>query len=302
LRKFPRGKNRLKQQYQQFKRTVRFIKKEGFQRTYILNEDELQSLEIARQENPLDVGVGIDFIGDIHGCFDEFIELLQQLGYEKNTDGFYRHSEGRKILSLGDVMSRGPCSLETLQFFLKHVRAGLCYMIDSNHGWKIARWLDGRTVKLANGDEKVEAEFQQYENQFGKEASVRLKHEVKEMLLAAKSHLVVQKNGVTVAVATHAGIKDHYIGKQSQRIADFCRYGDAEGLDEHGKPIRKDWTIHHHTGELIIWGHDPKPQPMLVNNTLNIDQGVVFGGSLYHLWDRLSWAGKPNPLKAAECQ
>ncbi|MDF2787959.1 MAG: polynucleotide kinasephosphatase, partial [Neobacillus sp.] len=34
------------------------------------------------------------------------------------------------------------------------------------------------------------------------------------------------------------------------------------------------------SSELILWGHDPKPQPLLVNNTLNIDQGVVFGGSL----------------------
>ncbi|MFL6517294.1 MAG: AAA family ATPase, partial [Bacillus sp. (in: firmicutes)] len=71
-RDFPRGKNRIKQQYQHFKRTLRFIKKEGFHRTYILDEAELETLDIGRQSNPLfiDVGNGIDFIGDIHGCFD----------------------------------------------------------------------------------------------------------------------------------------------------------------------------------------------------------------------------------------
>ncbi|WP_180230100.1 polynucleotide kinase-phosphatase [Bacillus sp. AFS073361] len=281
-RDFPRGKNRLKQQYQHFKRTLRFIKKESFHRTYILDERELEALDIGRLANSffIDVGNGIDFIGDIHGCFEEFIELITKLGYEENEEGLFHHPEGRRILSLGDVMSRGPRSLETMQFFKKHVDAGIAYMIDSNHGWKIARWLDGRKVNLAHGDEKVEAEFLEYERELGKEATEQLRADLKELLLASKSHLVIQKNGVNVAVATHAGIRDGYIGKQSQRISDFCRYGDSEGIDENGKPRRKDWTIDHRSQELIIWGHDPKPQPLLVNNTLNIDQGVVFGGRL----------------------
>ncbi|WP_442852807.1 polynucleotide kinase-phosphatase [Bacillus sp. UNC438CL73TsuS30] len=281
-REFPRGRKRIKQQFQQFQKTLRSIKKEGFQRYFILNEEEIRDLEIHRLENlmVIDVGNGIDIIGDIHGCYDESIELLGELGYAENQQGYYVHPDGRKILSLGDIMSRGPRSIDTLQFFQKHVEAGLAYMIDSNHGWKIARWLDGRQVTLAHGDEKVEAEFENYEKRFGKEASDTFKKQLKEMLLEAKSHYIIQKNGVNVAVAVHAGIKDYYIGKQSQRISDFCRYGDTDGLNENGKPVRKDWTLYHKSSELILWGHDPKPQPLQINNTLNIDQGVVFGGRL----------------------
>lgn len=44
--------------------------------------------------------------------------------------------------------------------------------------------------------------------------------------------------------------------------------------------MRKDWHISHKKSSLIVWGHDPKPQPLLINNTINIDQGVVFGGAL----------------------
>lgn len=282
VRDFPRGKNRIKQQYQHFKKTLRSIKKEGFRRCYIFGEEELQVLNVNRLGNPLliDVGNGIDFIGDIHGCFDEFIEILSKLGYIENEEGYFIHPEGRKILSLGDVMSRGPRSIETLQFFQKHVTAGLAYMIDSNHGWKIARWLDGKNVKLAHGDENVKAEFDEYEIKFGIEESERLKEQIRDLLLEAKSHYIIQKNGVNLAVAVHAGIKDHYIGKQSPRISDFCRYGDTDGIDDNGKPIRKDWSIAHQSSELILWGHDPRQHPLLVNNTLNIDQGVVFGGSL----------------------
>lgn len=196
----------------------------------MLGEDELQVVNVSRLENPLyiDVGTGIDFIGDIHGCFDEFIEMLAKLGYQENEEGFYIHPEGKKILSLGDVLSRGPKSIETLQFFQKHVEAGNAYMIDSNHGWKIARWLDGKNVKMAHGDENVAAEFEEYEREYGSEKVEELKGQIKELLLQAKSHYIIQKNGINAVVAVHAGIKDHYIGKQSPRISDFCRYGDSE--------------------------------------------------------------------------
>jgi polynucleotide kinase-phosphatase len=312
-RDFPRGRNRIKQQYQHFKTTLRSIKKEAFRRTYIVGEEEIQVLNVKRLENPLviDVGKGIDFIGDIHGCYEEFIEVLIKLGYAENQEGYFIHPEGRKILSLGDVMSRGPRSLETLQFFQKHVAAGLAFMIDSNHGWKIARWLDGKNVTLAHGDENVAAEFEEYEAKFGTEATTLLKEQVRELLLNAKSHYILQKNGANVAVAAHAGIRDHYLGKQSPRISDFCRYGDTDGQDENGKPIRKDWTSGHRSSALILWGHEPKPQPLMVNNTLNIDQGVVFGGSLtayryperkfYSVKAKEDYAKVPdNPLKEWE--
>lgn len=103
---------------------------------------------IRKTQNPLhlEVGNGIDIIGDIHGCYDEMIELLERLGYEKDHQNLYIHPEGRRFLSLGDIMSRGPESLKTMEFFMRHVNENLAYMIDSNHGWKIARWLEGKML------------------------------------------------------------------------------------------------------------------------------------------------------------
>ena len=280
-REHPRGTSRIKQQHQVFQKEKRFIKKEGYAERYVISNTEM--VQIKRNvENPLhlDVGEGIDMIGDIHGCYDEMIQLLEKLGYEKNEQQLYVHPTGRKFLSLGDVMSRGPKSLTTLQFFLNHINAGLAYMIDSNHGWKIARWLDGKKVTLNHGDELVESDFKQYEAEFGQGQAKELKGQLKQMLLKAPSHYVLTKKGIPTVVCTHAGIKDKMIGKQSRAISDFCRYGDSDGLDEKGKPIRKDWTIHHQTSISIVWGHDPKQKPLIVNNTINIDQGVVFGGAL----------------------
>lgn len=277
----PRGKRRIRQQYQVFKKEKRFIKKEGYHAAYFVhNSDEIEVKRHYQNPIELDVAKGIDIIGDIHGCFDELIEVLEKLGYEQNHENFFIHPEGRKFLSLGDIMSRGPKSLETMQFFLRHVNQNLAYMIDSNHGWKIARWLDDRDVTLNHGDELVEEEIQKFHEQYGEEETRELKKELKNFLLHAPSHYVLKKNGVPTLVCTHAGIKDEYIAKQSDAVSDFCRYGDTDGFDGGGKPIRKDWSIHHKTNISIIWGHDPKPKPLIINNTINIDQGVVFGGEL----------------------
>ncbi|MDR3541453.1 MAG: metallophosphoesterase [Desulfosporosinus sp.] len=222
-----------------------------------------------------EVGTGLDFIGDIHGCYREFLALLEKLGYRSNAEGLYIHPEGRKLVSVGDVLSRGPNSIECLKFFISHVEKDLAFMVDSNHGWKIARWLSGRKVELAHGDELIAAEFDHYERGYGQEVTEELKEKVRNLLLSASSNLVFTRNDVRVVVATHAGIRDHYIGKESQRISDFCRYGDTEGFEESGKPVRKDWFVNHRSGETVVWGHDPRPQPMVINNTINIDQGVV---------------------------
>lgn len=46
-------------------------------------------------------------IGDVQGCFLSFIALLQEINFDKNHD---------KAILLGDVLNRGPRSLETLRY------------------------------------------------------------------------------------------------------------------------------------------------------------------------------------------
>jgi hypothetical protein len=233
------------------------------------------------RSNIMQADKGVDIIGDVHGCHDEFLELLSLLGYICGDDGLYRHPNGRLLLSLGDITSRGPQSIKMLDFFIRHIDAGLAEMVDSNHGWKIARWLDGRKVTLAHGDEKVEEEFRRYEAEHGKKQADELKERSRLLLLSSPSHMMLKREGRTEAVAVHAGIRDDYFGKESPAIRNFCRYGDVDGMGPDGRPIRKDWAgERRNTHPLIIWGHDPRPEPERKNGAINIDQGCVFGGYL----------------------
>ena len=47
-------------------------------------------------------------VGDIHGCWDEFVELLEKAGV----------TEDDQIISVGDIGNRGPASDKTFDFFI----------------------------------------------------------------------------------------------------------------------------------------------------------------------------------------
>lgn len=275
----PRGTKRLEQQFQTFQYELRAIKKEHYAATYTITDDTHATIVRLHSKHVLPLEHGFDIIGDIHGCYDEMLTLLKKLGYEQQGE-LYRHPDGRRLISVGDIMSRGPKSIATMQFWLRQIEAGESYMVDSNHGWKIARWLGGQQLSLQHGDELVATEFEAYAASHGIEAATALKKRLAAMLLQAPSHYVITKNNARKVIVTHAGIYDRYIGKESKRIRDFCRYGDVQGIDDTGKPIRGDWFTEHTTSEIIVWGHEPKIKPFRANHTINIDQGVVFGGQL----------------------
>ncbi|MDF2606644.1 MAG: polynucleotide kinasephosphatase [Bacillales bacterium] len=267
-RDHPRGMRRVKQQYQRFIIERKSFKDEGFSLIYYV--DEYENPSIVRQKNPLElnVGGGIDFIGDINGCYNEMISLLSKLGYRENENRLFVHSNGRKFVSIGNVMSSGPESLKSIIFLKRHVDSNLAYMVDSNNGNELAKWINEDNKSI---DQKLASDFEAYKMEHGIEKIEELKEELKQFLFNSPSHYVFTENGVQILVCSHAGIKDHYIGKQSPRISEFCRGGDNNS---------EEWYLEHKINLLIVWGHYLKQYPLIENNTVNINQGAVYGGNL----------------------
>lgn len=236
----------------------------------------------------IELDAGLDIMGDGHGLLSSRVALIEKAGYMKGTDGLYRHPDGRKLVYLNDESSRGSLphqssdfgqypSISMLIMMKRQVEAGLAYAVDSNHNYKIWRWLDGRKVKLAHGDELVAEEFKEFEREYGDAKTRALKSELCAFMKSLPSHVVIVHEGIQSAVAVHAGIRDDMIGKNTSAVYDFCRFGSTAGFDDVGKPIRLDWTSDHENGMLIVWGHVPHPEPVLVHNTINIDQGGFCG-------------------------
>ena len=95
------GPHVIRQQRGDLRRSLRYLKREGFRHVTIFESvQEIEAAEIERALlwNNLKHEPGpFDIIGDVHGCFDELIELLNQLGYVIHTPdphSFGPHTSG----------------------------------------------------------------------------------------------------------------------------------------------------------------------------------------------------------------
>lgn len=269
------GGHVITRQSQQLKRSIRFLQKEGFRYIYVLkSEEEAAEAEIVRTPlwNNKKAETGpFDIIGDIHGCYDELCELLAKLGYTVDADGCNAiPPEGRRAVFLGDLCDRGPKNMEVLRLVMNMVQSGAAWCVAGNHDAKLLKKLRGSNVQLSHGLDRTLA-------QLGAE-SEEFTAQVKTFLDGLISHYVFDGGKLVVA---HAGLKEKYQGRGSSRVRDFCLYGDTTGeTDEFGLPVRLNWAGEYRGNALVVYGHTPTPEVQILNNTVCIDTGCVFGGKL----------------------
>ena len=67
-------------------------------------------------------------------------------------------------------------------------------------------------------------------------------------------------------------------GRGSGAVRSFALYGETTGeTDEFGLPVRYQWARDYRGKAVVVYGHTPVPGRM-VNNTICLDTGCVFGG------------------------
>lgn len=81
---------------------------------------------------------GYDVIGDVHGCAQTLMRLLERMGYSPQA-GVWRHPT-RKALFLGDIIDRGPRIREALHLVHDMVEAGAASCIMGNHEINALAW------------------------------------------------------------------------------------------------------------------------------------------------------------------
>jgi protein phosphatase len=216
--------------------------------------------------------VGYDVLSDVHGCFDEFGDLLERLGWTRSgrDDDPWRPPDGRHLVVAGDVVDRGPKIVELLRVVMAMTAAGTCTTTVGNHDDKLMRALAGRPVKVSHG---LEASLEQLEAE-----SAAFRAAVRAFIASLAAHVVLDEGALVVA---HAGLPEHLHGKDTPRARDFALYGaTAKGQDEWGLPLRLDWTATYRGSAAVVYGHTPVVEPVWRNNTIDIDTGCVFGSRL----------------------
>jgi protein phosphatase len=253
------------------------LEKEGFRYVYVLdNEARIAGAQLERTKVYSDAREErgpFDIIGDVHGCYDELCMLLERLGYVEDAEGVPRHKTRRAIF-LGDLVDRGPRSLDSLLLAKRMVDAGAALMVPGNHEVKLERYLRGKNVKPTHGLARTIAELDALTPEEKGKTSALLSDFIQSLI----SHLVLEDGKLVVA---HAGMKKELQMRGSGAVREFALYGETTGeVDADGFPVRADWALDYAGDAEVVYGHTPVHEAVWVNRTICIDTGCVFGGVL----------------------
>ena len=269
----------VRRQRAQLRASLKGLAREGFRHVHVLKTPEdVEAATIVRTRlynDRRDDHGPFDVIGDVHGCLDELLALLDRLGYAVARDDAGRpadasHPDGRRVVFLGDLVDRGPDVVGVLRLAMGMTAAGHALAVAGNHEAKLVRALTGRTANRSHGLAETLAALDAEDAEF--------KRAAQDWCDALIAHYLLDDGRLVVA---HAGLKEAYQGRASGRVRAFALYGDTTGeSDEYGLPVRYPWADDYRGKAMVLYGHTPVARAEWINNTLCLDTGCVFGGAL----------------------
>ena len=190
-------------------------------------------------------------IGDLHGCHDEALELLDRLAVTKND----------RVVFAGDLVDRGPKPRECVELAMK---------------WEAI---------LGNHEEK---HLQQRKR---KDEDLSPDHLTTRRALSDEHYSYFAKLPLFIrfpeanAVVVHAGVLPeieiekqdayHLLHAQCVRPPEKKSYWPSKAPTTHTF-----WTNHWKGPERVIFGHTVTDQPLVTPFAVGIDTGCAFGGAL----------------------
>ncbi|MCA2220132.1 polynucleotide kinase-phosphatase [Nonomuraea aurantiaca] len=265
-------------QRKDLRRSLGKISRDGFRKVHVLRGLEaIENAELSYEKawtDKRELTGPFDVIGDIHGCRSELETLLGSLGWQiERVEGkavTARHPAGRTAVFVGDLVDRGPDTPGVLRLVMGMVAAGTAICVAGNHEAKLVRALNGRKVTVAHGLQESLDQLAAEPPEFVERARTFM-----EGLI---SHYRLDGGRLVVA---HAGLKEAYHGRASGRVRSFALYGDTTGeTDEYGLPVRYPWAEEYRGRAMVVYGHTPTIKAEWVNNTICLDTGCVFGGTM----------------------
>ncbi|CAN5495082.1 hypothetical protein BH11CYA1_BH11CYA1_13110 [soil metagenome] len=220
-----------------------------------------------------------DIIGDVHGCLDELLELMEKLGY--GHDGSCNSGE-RKLIFVGDLVDRGPSSDGVLELLMSLHEQGRAIVLLGNHDEKLKRYLQGKEMRVGH---MLAVTLTQLEPR-GKAFTAKVSQFLNELPYRfADEGLLVVHGAVYPGSSTIGSVS---FGEQSKRDREWALYGEVGGTDEiSGYPIRLQEWARSYSGShtTVVRGHSVVEEVETIvsqsgTRVYNVDTGCSFGGYL----------------------
>lgn len=220
-------------------------------------------------------------IGDIHGCLEEFIELLKKNGFEIDSDNKISHPQGYGVVLVGDIIDKGYDIKGAVEFVYENI--DFFNIVIGNHENFVYKVLSN-TIRKADMPSQIVIDSYFDSIEIFK-ADEELKNKFFKVFESMKN-FYVHKN----FIATHVSCDNKFLGKISTsalkagrdfRVPKVEEFEDNAAFmfffDERIKSIMKDandfYPIH-------VFGHVETKEISRYKNKLNIDTACVAGGSL----------------------
>ena len=186
-------------------------------------------------------------IGDIHGCYDELVSLLEKA----------RLTAEDRVVAVGDLIVKGPKNREVLDLFISDARFS---SVIGNHDLAVLNFWRGHVSALKDSQKQACAELEPEKQRYATYLNSL------PFMIDLGSHAVV-----------HAGVRPGIaLSEQSSDDLIELRTLGADRTSREGTP----WYEVYEGETVILFGHWPSPAPLRSKHAIGLDTGCVYGHQL----------------------
>lgn len=186
-------------------------------------------------------------VGDIHGCYDELMEMLQTVSFGPDD----------QVVCVGDLVTKGPKNREVLELFMTDARFRT---VIGNHDLALRRKWHGEKIKLKPSQKATHKELKA-----DKEKYLPFLNKL-PFTIDLGTHLVV-----------HAGLRpDVPLYSQTSEDMTLLRTLGKDRESHDGTP----WYDVYDGEKVVLFGHWPWREPRRGPRAIGLDTGCVYGYNL----------------------
>lgn len=216
-------------------------------------------------------------IADIHGCYTEFIGLLNKIGF----------SDDDELFVLGDAMDRGPEPIKVIHDLMH--RPNVTYIL-GNHDDMMLRSLRKLAVDISETSlmELSTDDLMSYYHWLSEGGAVTAEQfcqlpreergDVLDFLECAAAYEMIEDDG-KLYILVHAGIHSFDPDKEMDEYSPYDFLWERMDYSKQYFPCDRIFLVTGHTPTTMI-REDQKPLVYQENGHIALDCGCVFGGNL----------------------